>query len=89
MIWTILPRMRPAPGMHVEWVDGEAVVLNPQTSRLHYLNPSAALLYALILEHGYVQALKRLERLPKETDMDNEVPTLVREMIDAGLLIDD
>ena len=73
----------------MEWVDEEAVVLNPETSRLHYLNPPAALLYALILEHGYQQALLEVRQLPKETDIEQEVPGLVQDMVDAGLLIDD
>ena len=75
--------------MHVEWVDDEAVVLNPETSRLHYLNPPAALLYALILEHGYESALAEVARLPKETDVDKELPGLVEKMLEAGLLIND
>lgn len=81
--------MRIAPGMHVEWVDGEAVVLNPETNHLHYLNPPAALLYALILEHGYEEALKQITRLPAETDRSDELPKLVQTMVDAGLLIND
>ena len=42
--------MRPADGKHVEWIDDEAVVLDPSTEELHYLNGPAALVYALILE---------------------------------------
>ena len=52
--------MRPADGKHVEWIDDEAVVLDPSTEELHYLNAPAALLYALILEHGFDRGLEEL-----------------------------
>ena len=54
--------MQMPPGIHVEWVDDEAVVLNEKTSELHYLNPESALVYALLLEFGMPRALEEASR---------------------------
>jgi hypothetical protein len=81
--------MRVAEGMHIEWVDSEAVVLDPETNRLHYLNPPAALLYALILEHGFDQAIEEIKSYPSETDKTEELPRVLERMVEAGLLIDE
>ena len=81
--------MRPAPGIHVEWVDDEAVALDTGTDRLHYLNPPAALVYALILEHGYEEALRRLRPTTQGDDSgDRELAELLDRMVDLGLLVD-
>lgn len=76
--------------MHVEWVDAEAVALDPSTGRLHYLNPPAALFLALVLEHGYHQALTELRSTyADEPDFDEELTQMIELMKDGGLLVDD
>jgi hypothetical protein len=81
---------RAAPGMHVEWIDTEAVVLDPETGHLHYLNASAALVYALILEHGVQGAVDELKRLRgEEANLGDQVADLVDDMVEKGLLIRD
>lgn len=82
--------MRAAEGLHVEWVDDEAVVLDPQTSQLHYLNPTAALVYAAILELGYDRGLEEVKRRHRDADgMTAELASLVDDMVSKGLLIDE
>jgi hypothetical protein len=80
--------MHPPPDIHVEWIDDEAVVLDSGTHRLHYLNPPAALLYALILEHGYEPALQEL-RGRAGSSIDDDLPALLENMVERGLLVDD
>ena len=81
--------MHPAPGIHVEWVDDEAVALDTTTNRLHYLNPPAALVYALILEHGYQGALDRLSALMHEgKEVREDLPELIGNMVELGLLVE-
>ena len=76
------------PGIHVQWVDQEAVVLNEDTSEVHYLNPPAALIYALVLEYGMPGALRhayqRMDGSEKEVAI--AVQDLVRSLLDKGLL---
>lgn len=80
--------MRPAPHVHVEWVDDEAVVLDPDRQELHYLNASAALAFALITEHGYDPGIAELRSRYGETpDFDAQLEHLVKELVDKGLLI--
>ena len=79
--------MKPLPGAHTEWVDDEAVVLNPTTGELHYLNPSAAVAWALVLEYGMAEAISRLNAL--EGSEPEEVEAVVSQMAEVGLLIDD
>ena len=79
--------MHPSPGIHVEWIDDEAVVLDQETNRLHYLNPPAALLYALILEHGYESALEELKGRA-DGSIDDDLPALLESMIERGLLVE-
>lgn len=82
--------MKPAEGLHVEWVDDEAVVLDTTSSQLHYLNPPAALVYALILEHGYESALEELRRTRGgNPQMNEELDTLLKDMTSKGILVDD
>ena len=82
--------MQPAQGIYVEWVDDEAVALDTETNRLHYLNPPAALVYALILEHGYEEALKRLRPVVENGGTDeSELPDLLENMAQAGLLVEE
>lgn len=85
----ILPRVRPASDMHIEWVDDEAVVLDPDTGQIHYLNAQAALVYALILEHGYEKALIELNKAFGLDEVGDDLATLTADMISRGLLIDE
>ena len=79
--------MRVVEGKHVEWVEQEAVVLDPESGLLHYLNPTAALVYALILEHGFDDAMQELERTYADNPgMKEELPALLEEMVEQGLL---
>lgn len=77
-------------GLHVEWVDEEAVVLDLGTKHLHYLNPMASLIYAVIQEHGYKDAVALLERTyGAEPDMKEELQAVLDDMKIKGLLVDD
>jgi len=81
--------MKPAPGKHVEWVDQEAVVLDTESREIHYLNPPAAVAYALILEHGYEEAMGRLKQsFGTETVFEKDVAALVDDMVEMGLLVE-
>lgn len=81
--------MKVAPHLHVEWVEDEAVVLDTRESRLHYLNSSAALVYALIEEHGYDNALLFLEEMAaRQPDIKRDLPGLIEDMVDRGILLD-
>jgi hypothetical protein len=82
--------MRTVPGMHVEWVEGEAVVLNPTTKELHYLNAQAALVYALVGELGWQGALEALRaRYGSLEGFEEDLSRLVSDMEAKGLLSDD
>jgi hypothetical protein len=82
--------MQVAPDLHVEWVEGEAVVLNMATGQLHYLNPSAALVFALIQEKGYAAALAELEdRFGADSGFQGELSTVLLTMRQQGLLLND
>jgi hypothetical protein len=81
--------MHAPPGLHVEWVDDEAVVLNPASSELHYLNRSAAVVFALILEYGFEEAMSRVESAFHEsTSLEEELDALIAELVAKGLLTD-
>lgn len=82
--------MRAADGLHVEWVDEEAVVLDETNTQLHYLNSSAATLYALIQELGFEGAMKEMRTSFGDGPFDaGEIDALVEEMMAKGLLVDD
>jgi PqqD family protein of HPr-rel-A system len=82
--------MRPAPQMHVEWVDDEAVVLDSESGQVHYLNSSAAFVYASILEHGFDEAVARLERSQGTSPgFPEQLSTFLDEMKEKGLILDD
>jgi hypothetical protein len=82
--------MRVSGDRAVEWVDDEAVVLDPATGELHYLNRSAALIYALILEHGYERGMKEAATMFEgDSGFGEGSAVLVAEMVERGLLIDD
>ena len=81
--------MRPADGKHVEWIDDEAVVLDPSTEELHYLNGPAALLYALILEHGFDRGLEELRGIyGAESEVEEGIAECLEGLADKGLLVD-
>lgn len=81
--------MKLASHLHVEWVEDEAVVLDTRQSRLHYLNSSAALVYALIEEHGYDDALRLLDEMAtQQPDIKRDLPGLIEDMVDRGILLD-
>ncbi len=81
--------MRPADGKHVEWIDDEAVVLDPSTEELHYLNAPAALLYALILEHGFDRGLEELRGIyGAEGEIEEGIADCLEGLADKGLLVD-
>lgn len=82
--------MRPVEGVHVEWVDKEAVILHAETERLHYLNPTSALFYALIQESGFDVALAEMRsRFDEVDDLDEELSRITQEFLEEGLLEDD
>ena len=82
--------MRAADGMYVEWVDDEAVVLDAATGKLHYLNPPAALFYALVLEHGFEPAVERVRQMyDGDRSTDEELSQMIEQMSENGLLTDE
>ena len=76
--------------LHVEWVGDEAVVLDTDTGRIHYLNSSAALTYALIMEMGLKPAVRHLRRT-KRVSWGNrkELKALIVDLQARGLLTED
>lgn len=77
-----------AEGLHVEWVEGEAVVFNPETAEIHYLNGSAALAYACIAEHGFERGVEEFRELFKDQeDLEGQIDPLVDNMLAKGLLV--
>lgn len=81
--------MQAPPGIQVEWVDSEAVALDPATGELHYLNDAAALTYALIQELGYESALADLNaRYEEDSPFLLALPDLVEGLVAKRLLIE-
>jgi hypothetical protein len=81
--------MRISDDMHVEWVEGEAVVLNQSSGELHYLNGTAALVFALIQEHGYEDGRKEVrERFGSSEEVANDLSRLLADMVEKGILVD-
>jgi hypothetical protein len=81
--------MRPAEGKHVEWIDDEAVVLDPSTEELHYLNGPAALVYALILEHGFDRGLEEVRSIyGADSEIEKGIADCLEGLADKGLLVD-
>lgn len=78
--------MRRASELHVEWVGDEAVVLEQGTGQLHYLNPPAALLLALIEEEGYESAVASLTG--RFGDIAADIEAITADMIAKGILVD-
>jgi hypothetical protein len=76
--------------MYVEWVEGEAVVLDRESGELHYLNGPAALVFALIEEHGYEDARRQLrDRFGTAEGMQEELDGLIEDMVEKKILVDD
>ena len=74
-------------GLHVEWVEEEAVVLDTVRGVMHYLNPPAAYVYALIQEYGYHEAMTRLENgFDESAGIRRNLRSLLDEMVSKGLL---
>ena len=80
--------IQPAPGHHVEWVESEAVVLDPDGANLHYLNPPAAIFFALISEYGHEEARRRLQADFGISVSGDELDALVADMLSRGILVD-
>lgn len=81
---------RAHPGTYVEWVGEEAVALDLESNSVHYLNASAALVYALIQECGYEEAIAEIHRrYGGHAGMTDELEALVDLLKEAGLLVDD
>ena len=78
--------IRATNDLHVEWVQDEAVVLDPASGELHYLNPAAAVVYALILEHGYERAMTEVATMADAVALQKALPELIDQMIEKGLL---
>lgn len=82
--------MKIADTMYVEWVEGEAVVLDRESGELHYLNGTAALVFALMQEHGYDGALKEVrDRFGSTEQVEGDLAELVSDMKEKGILVDD
>ena len=76
--------------IHVEWVGNEAVALDPNTKELHYLNPPAALVYALLAEHGFEEGIRAVKRsFGSEEGIEEDLGELLQEMVEKGLLINE
>lgn len=85
----ILRTVKVADTMYVEWVEGEAVVLNRESGELHYLNGTAALVFALIQEHGYDGAMTEVRnRFGSTEQIEGELRDLVSDMKEKGILVD-
>lgn len=80
--------LRVSDSVHVEWIDDEAVALDSTTSDVHYLNPTAAIVLALIQEHGYAAGLAEVRHLyGDEPQVREELPRLLEEMAEKGILV--
>lgn len=82
--------MRASEALHVEWIENEAVVLDPDGREIHHLNPPAAYTLALIQERGFDDAMGELrERFGSDSEFARALPTLIEDMKQKGLLVDD
>ena len=79
--------MKVADEMYVEWVEGEAVVLNRESGELHYLNGTAALVFALIQEHGFENAMKEVRERFGSEGVEDDLAKLVSDMKEKGILV--
>ena len=82
--------MRAADDLHVEWVEDEAIVLDQEGQQLHYLNPTAAVFFALVQEVGFAAAQEQMrQRFGAAATNDGSLDGLVEEMVAKKLLIDE
>ena len=82
--------MRASQDFHVEWVEDEAVALNPYNGELHYLNPPAALTYAFIQEFGFERGLQELRKTHGSAPrFEDDLNNLLDDFVEKGLLVDD
>ena len=79
--------MRTSADLYVEWVEDEAVALDRKTGELHYLNPPAAAVLALIQEHGYEEGVAQAVAGFGLDAQDPELHALLLELAEAGMLI--
>lgn len=64
-------------------------MLDPESGQLHYLNPPAALVFALIGEVGYEQALEELRRSYGHVSaLAEDVRGVVNDLREKRLLVD-
>lgn len=75
---------------YVEWIDDEAVVLDKATGEIHYLNPSAALVFALLSEVGYRGVKKQLmhQGLLRYWNKRKELKALMATLREKGLVVE-
>lgn len=78
--------MKRASDLYIEWVGEEAVVLEQSTGQLHYLNPPAALLLALIEEEGFEKAVASLTG--RFGDISSDIEAITADMVAKGILVD-
>ncbi|HEV2756082.1 MAG TPA: HPr-rel-A system PqqD family peptide chaperone [Actinomycetota bacterium] len=80
--------MRDSGNVYVEWVGGEALVLDRDSGELHYLNAPAAAVLALVQEHGYLRGVEEaVARFGLEPDAP-ELRALLDDLIASGIVTD-
>lgn len=80
---------RAAGDVYVEWVEDEAVALNRVSGEVHYLNPTAATVLALIQEHGYERGVAEVTAWFGLEPGDPGLGALLEEMTASGILAGD
>ncbi len=79
---------RAVADVYVEWVGDEAVVLNQSTGELHYLNPPAAAVLALLLEHGVERGVHEVVgHFDLAADAQEELAALLEDMAARGIVV--
>lgn len=82
--------MRVAAHLHVQWVEDEAVVLDPSTEELHYLNSTASVTLAVLSELGFDRGVEELRRRFSDADgFAEDFSALLEQFKEKGFLIDD
>jgi hypothetical protein len=82
--------MRLAEGVHIQWIGDEAVALNEETGYLHYLNSTAAVILALVLEYGSEEAAARLSATYEdEHALEHDMTAVLDDLRDKELLVED
>jgi hypothetical protein len=81
--------MQLADGVHIQWIGDEAVALNEETGLLHYLNSTAAVILATVLEHGESEATILLSKAyGDERAMARDMSAVLDVLRDKGLLVE-